>query len=60
MARATKSTKARTSSVEPLDSDAVTAKLNTIYAEEDSRLPPELEALSDEILEMAFSPGFPE
>jgi hypothetical protein len=34
--------------------DDLTAQLNAVYAEEDSRLPPELEALSDEILETAF------
>jgi hypothetical protein len=34
----------------------LTAQLNAVYAEEDSRLTPELEALSDEILETAFGP----
>jgi hypothetical protein len=53
-------TKPRINSAKPLDSDAVTEQLNAIYAEEDSRLPPELEALSDEILEMAFNPALPE
>jgi hypothetical protein len=38
--------------------DDLTAQLNAVYAEEDSRLPPELEALSDEILETAFAPDF--
>jgi hypothetical protein len=53
-------TKPRINFAKPLDSDAVTEQLNAIYAEEDSRLPPELEALSDEILEMAFGPALPE
>jgi hypothetical protein len=34
--------------------DDLTAQLNAVYAEEDSRVTPELEALSDEILETAF------
>lgn len=40
--------------------DDLTAQLNAVYAEEDSRLPPELEALSDEILEIAFCPDLTE
>jgi hypothetical protein len=34
--------------------DDLTARLNAVYLEEDSHLTPELEALSDEILETAF------
>jgi hypothetical protein len=38
--------------------DDLTAQLNAVYAEEDSRLTPELEALSDEILDNAFNSDF--
>ncbi len=35
--------------------DAITAQLNILYSEIDSSLPPELEALSDEILRENFA-----